>query len=71
MANKKQVGSVVVVLLASAAIIGGVAWYASWSARNQRRQQVAGSMYVGLPGMVNPFTGQHMSAKQVTEMEWL
>ncbi len=71
MANKKQVGSVVVVLVASAAIIGGVAWFAQWSARNQRRQQIAGTMYAGLPSMVNPYTGQNMSAQQVTTMEWL
>ncbi len=68
---KRRGVHVVTVLVASAAIIGGVAWFAQWSARQQRRQQVAATMYAGLPGMVNPYTGQNMSAQQVTTMEWL
>lgn len=69
MANKSKAGALALVLVASAALIGGAVLLSRW--RRQRNLPPPASFYAGLRGSVNPYTGAYMSAQQVTEMEWL
>ncbi len=65
----KKSFDVVVVLTAASVVIGGVALFLQWQ-RQKRDALPPPQFYAGLRGMTNPFTGQYMTAQQVTEMEW-
>ena len=66
---KTKSSDVIVVLTAASVVIGAVALYVDWQ-RKKRDQLPPPQFYNGLRGLTNPFTGQYMSAQQVTEMEW-
>ncbi len=65
---KTKSSDVVVVLTAASVVIGGVALYLQW---RQRNELPPARFYNGLRGLTNPYTGEYMTAQQVTEMEWL